>query len=367
MEGEFVLEQLLSRLIETAREKFKGKSEDFEKRLIKRLPKTILGANKVLRKTVLKTCITEIRKNKKREKELAGTIANRYASSLPYFEILIEFNLLITQGIYRKYYKLMTTHDDQLKLDVQIEIHARGCQIASEIRLLVKNGYADGAHARWRSLHELCIIFLFLYDSDHIVTKMYLEYEVIESWNKLKKYQDSYPKLGWRPIHEKQVKALEAQRSLLITQYGKEFSKSYGWTMSVLAPGERTIRGIEKHVGKDYLSGIYSWASENVHAGISGNRKRLGLGRNSNKFLIGPTDQGLFDPIQFTSYSLIEMSNALLFLEDSMMHTFYRELLEDLHDMLVKQMTIDEKSHRTSLRKNSKKRGSGMAKQILIL
>ena len=36
-------------------------------------------------------------------------------------------------------------------------LHGRACQVAKEILVLLRSGYADGAHARWRTLHEIAV------------------------------------------------------------------------------------------------------------------------------------------------------------------------------------------------------------------
>jgi hypothetical protein len=350
----FSIERLIFNAFEKQKKRYKGNSQEFENKFKKRLPKIIEKLNSSLRKDIMKFCSGEIRRKYKDEKQLAKNIGDRYKESFTLLDIFIEFNLQVGRDFYRKYYKLFkNSYDDQLKLDTLVEIHSRACQVASEIKLLVKNGYADGAHARWRSLHELCITFLFLYDHDHNVVKMYLDYLIIESCDKIRKYQVSYPKLGWKPIAEKEIKSIESKRQHLIDKYGKDFAKSHGWTMSILPAGQRTIRGIEEHVQMDHLRGIYSWASENVHAGISGNRTRLGLPINAkNKFLAGPSELGLFDPIQFTTYSLMEMSDTFLNAEDSIMNKIYYELLGNIRQLLIEQLSTEEKAIRR--RKNKK-------------
>lgn len=55
------------------------------------------------------------------------------------------------------------------------EICARACQEYLEIVTLVKNGLADGAFARWRSLDELCIIIQFIQEQGEIVAKAFYE------------------------------------------------------------------------------------------------------------------------------------------------------------------------------------------------
>lgn len=42
------------------------------------------------------------------------------------------------------------------------ELHGRACQIYAEILCLIKNGYADGAYARWRTLYEIMITISFI-------------------------------------------------------------------------------------------------------------------------------------------------------------------------------------------------------------
>jgi len=42
------------------------------------------------------------------------------------------------------------------------ELHGRACQIYSEILCLIKNGFADGAYARWRTLYEIMILISFI-------------------------------------------------------------------------------------------------------------------------------------------------------------------------------------------------------------
>ena len=55
------------------------------------------------------------------------------------------------------------------------EISARACQQYLEIYTLVKNGLADGAYARWRSLYELSIISNFITEYGEVVAKSFYD------------------------------------------------------------------------------------------------------------------------------------------------------------------------------------------------
>ena len=54
-------------------------------------------------------------------------------------------------------------------------IHARACQIFLEILTLLRNGFADCAYARWRSLYELNCIAYFIKTQGEQIAKQYYE------------------------------------------------------------------------------------------------------------------------------------------------------------------------------------------------
>ena len=63
---------------------------------------------------------------------------------------------------YRDY--VIETHGQEVSYlyHALANIHGRALQIYAEIMCLNKNGYADGAYARWRSLYELSVIATFI-------------------------------------------------------------------------------------------------------------------------------------------------------------------------------------------------------------
>jgi hypothetical protein len=53
-----------------------------------------------------------------------------------------------------------TSH--KFMIDVLSRSHARACQIDEEIICLLEGGFADGAMARWRTLHEVAVVASFI-------------------------------------------------------------------------------------------------------------------------------------------------------------------------------------------------------------
>ena len=52
---------------------------------------------------------------------------------------------------------------DSALIEALLHLHARGCQVASEVEVLLEAGFADGALSRWRTLHEVTTVACFLH------------------------------------------------------------------------------------------------------------------------------------------------------------------------------------------------------------
>lgn len=59
-------------------------------------------------------------------------------------------------------------------------LHGRACQEFLEILTLMKEGFADGAYARWRSMYELCCIAGFINSQGEQIAKQYYDHSEIE-------------------------------------------------------------------------------------------------------------------------------------------------------------------------------------------
>lgn len=346
MKEAFYIERRIQKAIDDEKAIFKGSETEFDKSIRKKIPKLISSLMERLYNVIYEYCLYEKNDLKKREREIQNKIDKRYSNGIKIFEAFIELNAKISSYTYEKYFQIFDLMEDHLKLDTLISLHVRACQIANEINVLVKNGYADGAFARWRTLHEVCVTFLFLYDSDYDTIEMYNDFEILEKLKKAQNYEQLCNELDWT-IEDINLKELLLAKDKLIEKYGKDFSKDYGWTKKHLKE-PRTFKELEKKVGKDYLRTVYAWSCESVHAGVSGIRYKHSLRKKEqHNFLSSSNDCGFTDPIQFTSYSLTEMSQVLLGMEDSIMNNVYNELLIEFQNKLVKEFLLKEKKNNT--------------------
>jgi hypothetical protein len=203
--------------------------------------------------------------------------------------------------------------ENPVVVEVITRLHARGCQVAQEILVLIQSGFADGAHARWRSLHEIAVTAFFIAKHGEETANRYLLHDAVESYRSSKLYKKYAERLGYAPISESEFEGLERAYQDLVSEYGKSFGSQYGWASIDLSKKRPTFRDIEEDAGLDQLRPYYKLASHNVHANPKGVLFRLGLyPETSDILLAGPSDVGFADPGQGTAISLAQITTILL-------------------------------------------------------
>lgn len=202
--------------------------------------------------------------------------------------------------------------ENDLVFDVLTRLHARSIQVAYEVLFLLESGFADGAHARWRTIHEISVVSLFIKKYGKEIAERYLLHEVIESYKAMSQYQEYCKKLNQPPFSEDEIKSTKTAKDKLVQKYGKEFCEQYGWAYSILKKNPNFF-DIEKESGLDHLRPYYKMASYNVHANAKGIKFKLGLTEELEKVLLsGPSNYGLADPAHGTTLSLLQITSALL-------------------------------------------------------
>jgi len=229
------------------------------------------------------------------------TIYNIWGKSLTSLKELIILQSETIEMISKKYNK----NAEDLTVYVLLNIYARSNQIAKEILILLENGFADGAEARWRTLHELVVTSAFIVQYKEDVAERYIDYQGIEVYRAATKYNEHFDRIGGDKISEKEFKEIENEYNNLIKKYGKEFKNSYGWASNALNLNKRlTFEDIEKSVEFDHYRPHYKSASYNIHANPYGVFSRLGLLEQENLLLSEGSYIGLSEPGQAVAISL---------------------------------------------------------------
>jgi len=230
--------------------------------------------------------------------------------------------------------------------DVVTRLHARSCQITAEIILLLKNGFADGAHARWRTLHEIAVIAYFVAKHGNDLAERYLCHTAVESYKASLKYQVHCEALGYQQLTEKEMTEIREKYQYYVNKYGASYKQSYGWASKILTKDNPTIADIEADVGLNYMRPYYKMASHNVHANPQGILFKLGLIPESGDILLtGPSNLGLADPGYCAAISLLQITtNLLTTIEPNLDRLVILNILSTLKNEIGEQFyRVDEK------------------------
>lgn len=191
-------------------------------------------------------------------------------------------------------------------------LHVRALQISSEIMVLMENGFADGAMARWRTLHEVTCVAMLLDEGGDALAERYLLHEFVEARKALRAFQAAQPLLGHKPFPKREAARIERDYQELVTKFGKPFGTDYGWAADHLGEAQPTFMHIEKAVGRQMMRSHYKMASNNVHAGTKGIAYRLSSLHDHYPGVAGASNVGFVEPGQNLSISLLHMTMLLV-------------------------------------------------------
>ena len=234
----------------------------------------------------------------------------RWGKALDLFEIVLMLAIQASSSAHeRKRTKAVENND--LTFDVLERLHARACRIASEVLTLLQAGHAPGAHARWRTLHEVTVVAYFIEKHGHQTAERYHLHNAIESYKAAVQYDRHHGELGFEPLDPGGITDMKRKYHELVTRFGKDFTQEYGWAADVL-PGRVSFARIEEHVGLERFRPLYRMASQDIHANPKGILWSLGIVGDRDMIIAGPTNAGLADPGHGALVSLFQITTLFL-------------------------------------------------------
>lgn len=206
-------------------------------------------------------------------------------------------------------------HDGEMLFTALRYINGRAIQVANEILVLLKNGYADAAYARHRTLYELSIVADFLVKYGDDVAKEYIEYD--GNW--------------------------------------------YDWAEKVIQKkGRITFSDIEQNCSVKNED-IALWKKEHgisnklVHASPQGTFSRLAIRGNMKSILIGPSDEGIVTPAVNSIESLYHVNCMYLAWEKNPFALVFVAVLNGLKQKMFEKFTELEKIYLEKVNENISK------------
>jgi hypothetical protein len=283
-------------------------------------------------------------------------LEERWGEPLGYLRMLLNMAREWGQAVHDRS-KSNSTAVDPLTKSILTRLHVRACQVADEIICLLENGFADGAMARWRTLHEIAVVATVLSKYGDEITKRYVAHQAVESKRAMNKFARCYPLLGYKPLSRRAVQKIDRAYAKAIGLYGKDFASDYGWAAHHL--GKRhSFADLEEDAGRAEMRSYYQLGNDNIHAGVKSMFVRLGL-LDYDGMLAGRSNVGLMEPGQNAAHTLTQLTVLVCMSERTLDDLTIADMMITLRDRIPRSFARAQTQLRREHRElNRSKRGS---------
>jgi hypothetical protein len=189
-------------------------------------------------------------------------------------------------------------------------LHVRGVQVATEVLTLLREGFADAAFSRWRTLHEISVVAMVLGDNGGEMAVRYLDHDVVEAQRAAEVYERCHPREAAKPRNAAELKRTREAYDAALALHGQAFKSPYGWAAKELGKEKPTFQHLEEAADQAQMRLQYKVASFGVHAGVKGVTSSLadifGEGPPGGASIGGLQEAGIE-----TAYSLVRLTGPL--------------------------------------------------------
>ena len=261
----------------------------------------------------------ESRRQKQEILEFRSRLCGRWKTGISKLHMLVTMGRELGDNINRDARKNLDTLGPMV-VDALTRLHARSCQVAEEVIVLLETGFANGAMARWRTMHEIAVTAAFISEHGNDCAQRYADHQIVESYRGAQEYEAVHKRLGYAPIPPKDLDEIRTRYDKIIQRHGKAFGGQYGWAAKDLPGVQPTFKEIEKAVKIDHLRGHYRMASHGVHANPKGIFFSMTSIFPTEVLLAGASNSGLADAGAGAAHSLLMVSATLLSLSPNFDH-----------------------------------------------
>lgn len=261
----------------------------------------------------------------------------RWGKAISSLELLLHLSRELGRSTFGRRSKTKTR---QYKREVLGRLHVRACQVSDEIIALLRAGFADGAMARWRTLHEICVVILLVSKAGEELAHRYLDHEHVEVKAAIDEYQRNAKDLGAKPPNARELSSAKSNLTSVLEKYGPEFASPYGWAAEHLGMKKPILADLERAVNRRAMRSYYKMASYNVHASARGIMFQLGNFGNSNIAVAGASNAGLDEPGQHAALTLAAINSALMPTRSSYEKISHMGTIVNIRDETIKLFQI---------------------------
>ena len=187
--------------------------------------------------------VNQLQNNMPDEMKYINTINNdfynrnvgKWGEAFDYFETLY-FILIESAEMYQEHITNEIIRDRKYLYEVLRALHAKGLQIYDEILCLMKNGFADGAYARWRSIYELEVVARFIAMHGEKVAESYFNYVIDDN-------HYAWASDCFKSLSEKGVRINFVNLEEKCKFYKNNWEKNYGLASKIIHPSSSGVFG----------------------------------------------------------------------------------------------------------------------------
>ena len=277
------------------------------------MPSIVDHTADLLLESIKKDAPSKLKGHQRDRKGFEKTLGKLWKSPLDLLDLFICLASDASNEFHLKFQEEAVESRDAV-FEALMSLNARACQVSGEVLALLCAGFADGAHARWRSLHEMAVVATLIQEHGQDLAERYLLHETIQKYWLACEYQRHFGSLGDEPLSDAEFEELDKERNALICRFGKPFDKPYGWAASVEGSKSPTLRKLAELAQLDHMMPYYGMASGNVHPNSYGTHFRLGLHsfEQDTVLLAGPSNYGLAESGHVTAIALLQTTTSLL-------------------------------------------------------
>ena len=264
-----------------------------------------------LNKAWMKQSKSILKKIKSERRQFTNIHNKIWGKPLDLLDALISLSTELGSEFSQKH-NSSTSNDKDIIFYVLTRLHARGCQVSSEILTLLRGGFADGAHARWRTLHEISVIAQFISTNDDDLAERYLAHSTVADYQRALQYRKYSDDLSYAPMSDEAFNEIKATYDAVVEKYGENFKSYYGWASEVLGNSRPNFTNIEEKVHESHMQPFVKLAHVNMHAGSKGIFYRLGSSPNEDLLVAGASIFGIGEPGQNTAYTINKLTSTAL-------------------------------------------------------
>lgn len=192
-----------------------------------------------------------------------------------------------------------------------LRIHERALKVARESKILLENGSASGAMARWRTLFEFSVVSTLLI-KDPQLAKKYIEYAAIDDYKCAKKLVEYRDRLNLNAYNSEVFCEIKSKYDTVKKKYGWTGKKDYEWAINeeIKAPN---LFELAKAVNLEHLYAYVDEAHKYNHPSMRyllNDRGTIAPEDDTQHYLFTPFGMEL--PIQLIAISLYQINFSVI-------------------------------------------------------